>query len=155
MWARPQETTAPPDLELFTSSSSEDLYDYDDIWSDYRDDGRRGRALEGDRELLDSLPPDIFCDLVTSLDERCSEFSLLEIWDFREDVIATLTVEDILEAVNTLDKRFLVLSLVIGYQCVFSPWFFLDRNYTSDLGGITRNSSRHVVRMTTAMVTLS
>ena len=107
MWPRPQETTAPPDLELSTTTSiDEDLYDYDDIWSDYSDEGRRGRALEGDRELLASLPPGIFCDLVTSLDERCSEFSLLEIWDFREDVIATLTVEDILEAVNTLDRRF-------------------------------------------------
>ena len=33
-----------------------------------------------------------------------------------------------------------------------SPWFYSHRNYVDDLGGVTRNSTGHVVAATTVWV---
>ena len=79
---------------------------------------------------MDHLPRSIYCDLVSTLDKRCAELSLLEIWDFDGEIINNLSQQEILDAVNTLDK---------------SPWFFSKRNYLDDLSGLTRNSSGHVI----------
>ena len=56
-------------------------------------------------DYLSSLPPHIYCDLVTTIDKRCAETSLLEIWDFDKEIINNLTTQDILDAINTLDER--------------------------------------------------
>ena len=86
---------------------------------------------------MDNLPPEIYCDLVSTLDKRCAELSVLEIWGFHGDTINNLTQQQIIDAVNTLDK---------------SPWFFSGRNYVDDLSGITRNSTGHVVAAETVWV---
>ena len=40
--------------------------------------------------------------------ERCSEHSILEIWKYDEEVITGLTQQDIIDAVNTVEKRYVV-----------------------------------------------
>ena len=130
-----QTTTPKPLPEVMKNisvTSSEDIeedYDYDDIWAEYMDTGEHSNITRESRpaqlrispqqkslkskkedqqsssEFLSSLPRDIYCDLVTTLDTRCSEFSLLEIWDFDEEIIRSLSQEDILDAVNTLTER--------------------------------------------------
>ena len=92
---------------------------------------------ENNSDVLDNLPPEIYCDLVSTLDKRCAELSVLEIWGFHGDTINNLTQQQIIDAVNTLDK---------------SPWFFSGRNYVDDLSGITRNSTGHVVAAETVWV---
>ena len=66
-----------------------------------------GKKEEGrtNDDYLSSLPPHIYCDLVTTIDKRCAESSLLEIWDFDRDIINNLTTQDILDAINTLEER--------------------------------------------------
>ena len=51
-------------------------------------------------------------------------------WRFEKEFIETTTQQEILDAVNLLDK---------------SPWFGYDTNYTRLLGGVERNSSGHIV----------
>ena len=53
-----------------------------------------------------------------------------EMWRFEKDNIETTTEEEILAAVNLLDK---------------SPWFGYGTNYSRLLGGVERNSSGHIV----------
>ena len=62
-------------------------------------------AVAREDDYLSSLPPHIYCDLVTTIDKRCAETSLLEIWDFDRDIINNLTTQDILDAINTLEER--------------------------------------------------
>jgi len=81
-------------------------------------------------EVEDSLPRNIYCDLVTTLNEKCVLASLLEIWRYDEDLINTATTEEIVMAVNMLEK---------------SPWYGYDTDYSKLLGGITRNTSGHIV----------
>ena len=87
--------------------------------------------------MIEKLPANIYCDLVESLAERCGQHSLLEIWRYREDLIMTMTQQEILEAVNILET---------------SPWFGHTMNYTQLLGGVTRNSSGHIVSASTGLL---
>ena len=68
--------------------------------------------IESKSDFLGDLPPDIYCDLVETLDKRCAELSLLEIWDFDGDIIKNLTQQEIIDAVNTLDTRFIITIFV-------------------------------------------
>jgi len=79
---------------------------------------------------VDSLPPNIYCDLVTTLNSRCKQSSLLEIWQYKEDLINTATQQEIIDAVNLLEK---------------SPWYGYHKDFTETLGGITRNDTGHIV----------
>jgi len=117
-------------------------YDYDYIWSDYDykvpdeeehipepviriDFSKYGdKDDQEDDDLENDLPDDIYCDLVENLKEKCGEQNLLEIWRYREDLIASSTQQEIIDAVNLL---------------VSSPWYGHNTDYTSLLGGITRN----------------
>jgi len=139
-------TTAPTHVEDYESDS-----DYtDDIWDDYFDDVPEESEPVTNKSVtttavvpvekgdyVKDLPRGIYCDLVTTLDKRCFELSLLEIWDFDGEIIAGLTQQEILDAVNTLDM---------------SPWFFSKRNYSDDLGGIFRNSTGHIIGAKTTWV---
>ena len=87
--------------------------------------------------MIEKLPANIYCDLVESLAERCGQHSLLEIWRYREDLIMTMTQQEILDAVNILET---------------SPWFGHTMNYTQLLGGVTRNSSGHIVSASTGLL---
>ena len=77
-----------------------------------------------------SLPPDIYCDLVTTLTEKCIVTSLLEMWRYDEASIEAASQQQIIDAVNRLTR---------------SPWYGYDRDFGSLLGGIQRNSSGHIV----------
>ena len=53
-----------------------------------------------------------------------------EMWRFEKEHIETTTQQEILDAVNLLDK---------------SPWFGYGTNYSRLLGGVERNSTGHIV----------
>ena len=80
--------------------------------------------------VLDEIPDNIYCDLVRTLNEKCIQTSLLEIWKYREELINSATQQEILDAVNLLAR---------------SPWYGYDIDYSSLLGGIERNSTGHIV----------
>ena len=52
---------------------------------------------------------------MTTLKERCNEHSILEIWKYDEEVIRGLKQQDIIDAVNTVDKRSVV------YNTTYNP----------------------------------
>jgi len=152
------------DLPLTLNQSSEvsdDDDDYEDFWAgeydeyaDYEEtadkvekqrinfkkygkkDDKDGEASEHS-DTLDSLPDNIYCDLVVTLNSKCIKTSILEMWRYDEDLINTATQQEILDAVNLLEK---------------SPWYGYGTNYSNLLGGITRNSSGHVVAATVAQL---
>ena len=146
-------TTTTPLPTTTTRAVDPDADDYDDydIWDDYFDLPETNTTLststkspapakkDGNSDYLEHLPRDIYCDLVSTLDKRCAELSLLEIWDYDGEIINNLSQQEILDAVNTLDK---------------SPWFFSKRNYLDDLSGVTRNSSGQVVGAQTMWIQL-
>eukprot|EP00095_Tigriopus_kingsejongensis_P005354 maker-scaffold34_size539781-snap-gene-1.9 protein:Tk05354 transcript:maker-scaffold34_size539781-snap-gene-1.9-mRNA-1 annotation:"hypothetical protein DAPPUDRAFT_306990" len=84
----------------------------------------------------DTLSPQIYCDLVSTLDEKCLENSLLEIWRYSESRVKRLTQEEILYAVN---------------QVAESPWFGYRTDFSVYLGAIERNSSGHIVAAKSAL----
>ena len=152
------------DLPLTVNQSSkvsDDDDDYEDFWAgeydEYADyektadkvekqrinfkkygkkDDKDGKASEHS-DTLDSLPDNIYCDLVVTLNSKCIKTSILEMWRYDEDLINTATQQEILDAVNLLEK---------------SPWYGYGTNYSNLLGGITRNSSGHVVAATVAQL---
>jgi len=90
---------------------------------------QRNRSNAGE-DTLDKIPDNIYCDLVNTLNEKCLQTSLLEIWKYREELINSASQQEILDAVNLL---------------VRSPWYGYDVDYSNLLGGIMRNSSGHIV----------
>ena len=72
------------------------------------------------------------------LDWPCSmsvQTSLLEMWRYREDFVRSTTQEEILAAVNLLER---------------SPWYGYSSSYRHLLGGVTRNTTGHIVAARTA-----
>ena len=131
-------------------------YEYEeyDFWSDEYDEypedneivktvqrinflkyGNKSSNKEAALNTVDSLPDNIYCDLVTTLNEKCILTNLLEIWRYNEEHIRTATQQEIIDAVNLLTK---------------SPWFGYEADYEKFLGGIERNSSGHIVSAQTA-----
>jgi predicted RND superfamily exporter protein len=88
-------------------------------------------------DTVDNLPDNIYCDLVTTLNEKCILTNLLEIWRYDEEHIRTTTPQEIIDAVNLLTK---------------SPWFGYDVDYTKFLGGIERNTTGHIISARTAQM---
>jgi len=78
----------------------------------------------------DKVPTSIYCDIVNTLNEKCLEQNLLEIWRFSESLINTTTTEEILAAVNKLQ---------------ISPWFGHKTDFSQLLGGILRNGSGYII----------
>ena len=83
------------------------------------------------------LYPGDYCNIIQDLtEEKCMENSLLEIWsednygDETEELLDTITEEDIVNAVNTN-----TFSKVLGF----------DQDFTKYLGGVTKNASGHIV----------
>ena len=72
---------------------------------------------------MDKLPPSIYCDLIETLNDKCGEYSILEIWKYERAVIETLTDQDIVDAINTVTE---------------SPVFGYETNFTEYLGGVIR-----------------
>jgi len=99
--------------------------------------GNSTELVAGGEDIVDGLPYTIYCDLVTTLNSKCQEHSLLEIWRYDEELILTATQEEILDAVNRLTK---------------SPWYGYGANYSGNLGGIKYNSSGHIVGASTTQM---
>ena len=53
-----------------------------------------------------SLPPEIYCDLLETAADKCAEYSLLELWKFKEDKIRSLTQQ----GGNSIEKKICGLS---------------------------------------------
>eukprot|EP00092_Neocalanus_flemingeri_P026887 GFUD01029143.1.p1 GENE.GFUD01029143.1~~GFUD01029143.1.p1 ORF type:complete len:1040 (-),score=194.28 GFUD01029143.1:157-3276(-) len=123
--------------------NSEDYYE--DFYNEYLEDDE----LEETEERIDfmkyseqinisevgGVSKNAYCNIVTTLEEKCCQRSLLEIWRYSEDLIHSATQEEILDAVNLLAR---------------SPWLGHDVDYSRLLGGITRNTTGHIVGAKTA-----
>ena len=104
-----------------TYSPFDDYYYYDNDQLDQVviHDPVSESAVQDNVDIISDLPPDIYCDLVETLNDKCLESSILEIWKFNEDVIAKLSTQDILAAVNAINK---------------SPHYGYNFNYSTLLG---------------------
>jgi len=130
--------------------------DYYDFWADYEADledvdniekyetarinfSKFGVRSDNEEEegVEDDLPTSIYCDLVESLTDRCAGHSLLEIWRYQEELIKTTSQQEIIDGVNLLQS---------------SPWFSHTFDFSSLLGGVSRNRSGHLVSATTALM---
>ena len=144
--------------EIGNDDTTDNTYDYEeyDFWADeyneYDEDdeiittvqridfnkyGNKSSNKEAALDTVDSLPDNIYCDLVTTLNEKCILTNLLEIWRYNEEHIRTATQQEIIDAVNILTK---------------SPWFGYDVDYKKFLGGIERNASGHIISARTAQM---
>ena len=104
---------------------------------DFKKYSKSENISEENEEILDEIPDSIYCDLVTTLNEKCIQSSLLEIWKFKEDLINTATQQEIVDAVNLLAR---------------SPWYGYDVDFESLLGGIVLNSTGHIVSARTLKI---
>ena len=114
------------------------LYETERI--DFKKYGRRNRTKSAASDVADDLPRNVYCDLVTTLNSKCVMTSLLEMFRYDEDNIRTTSTQEILRAVNELER---------------SPWFGYDRDFSSLLGGINRNASGHIISAQTALMVWS
>merc|ERR1712088_645117 len=143
-------------IEPLTNSTDEDYDDeYYDIWEgEYDDDydyearvvtkqridfAKYGKKREEEKkeETTDSLPSDIYCDLVNTLNQKCILYTFLDAWRYDEDLILSASQQEILDVVNLLER---------------SPWFGYGTNYSSAMGGISRNATGHIVSAQTAQL---
>jgi len=130
----------------YTVDDEDDEY-IDDIWDDeyyeYTEDETTvttvdrinfdkygSKDVTNETDTLSQLPKSIYCDLVTTLNEKCAVHNLLEVWRFSPSLINTTTTQEIVNAVNRLQT---------------SPWFGHQVDFSQLLGGIRRNSSGHIV----------
>ena len=116
-----------------------DSYDYDLLW-DYEVIQDNNITESGDIPTIktwekyvnykakadEDLPPNIYCDVIQTLNENCLERSLLEIWQYDVEQIDSLTHQEILDAINTLRV---------------SPQFAFDFDFRNLLGGVKKNST--------------
>jgi hypothetical protein len=56
-------------------------------------------------EAIVDLEAEIFCDSYNKLDKVCIQDNLMAMWNLDSDVIGSLTVEDILRALNRTSIR--------------------------------------------------
>ena len=91
------------------------------------------------RSTYRELPHNVYCELIGSFESQCLEQSLLEIWMYNERIINKLTQQDIINAVNVLDR---------------SPYFGFKYSYAELLGSIERNQTGHIVSATAALYNL-
>jgi len=136
-------------ISVSDDEDHDDDYSYDEsygIWDDaYYDNepiattkerinfvkyGKKSVKTVSSSDTLDNIPKSIYCDLVTTLSEKCVTHSLLEIWRFSEDLISSVTTQEILDAVNWVET---------------SPWFGHQADFSQLLGGIKRNSTGQIV----------
>ncbi len=139
--------------------------DYNGDYDHADEDAQLGKAKAGDDkqegesadDLANSLPPEIYCDLVTTLSDKCLENNLLEMWQFDPKVIEKLTQQDIINAVNLMEERSEIRPSLVAHNnihhiCVCSPYYGYKFNFSTYLGAIERNSTGHIV---SAKATLS
>lgn len=76
------------------------------------------------------LDPKQYCGIIESFEKICYMQNVLELWEFREDVIENLSNDDIARTIDTVN-----VSPVTGHTF----------NYTSLLGEIKRNSTGNII----------
>ena len=77
--------------ETTASNETKKDEDYDYDYTNFYGDGE-GIIEEGEgNDTIDDLPREIYCDIVETLEDKCGEYTLLEIWKYDEAVIANLT----------------------------------------------------------------
>ena len=93
-------------------------------------------------------------------------YTFLDAWRYDEDLILSASQQEILDAVNLLERRctYFFPSAKTLYACMnscepkerqillSSPWFGYGTNYSSAMGGISRNATGHIVGATTAQL---
>ena len=142
---------------LGNANKAESEYDYDYNYDYYHDEYNtelpttevkecdevrnfNGSVFEDlQRSTYKELPHNVYCELIGSFESQCLEQSLLEIWMYNERIINKLTQQDIINAVNVLDR---------------SPYFGFKYNYAELLGSIERNQTGHIVSATAALYNL-
>lgn len=82
------------------------------------------------------LNPILYCGLINNLPLGCMTQNILELWKFDDVRIGELTKEDILRSLNTTK---------------ISPTSGHDTDFVQLLGGVTRNSSGHIVSATSML----
>lgn len=108
-------------------------FDFDD---DLFDEDLSARAIEKPPKPFDpsvDLNPTIYCGIIENLPMGCLMQNILEIWNFDENIIANLTKEDIINALNVT-----TISASSGHES----------DFVSLLGGIKRNSTGHIISAT-------
>lgn len=96
------------------------------------------RIMEGDpskdngteKDMSLSLDPALYCSFIEVMKEECYEKSILDLWDYNEDIIANLTEDDIIRAINSYDPK-----TILGRF----------KNYEHLLGDIVRNETGHII----------
>ena len=133
-----ENTVAPNPGDSADNQEFEDYFNFYGTGQGERDDyvdpkltGQKKESQGADDDKLDGLPRGVYCDIVETLEDKCGEFSLLELWKYDEDVISKLSQQDIINAINTVDE-----SPVLGYAT----------NYTNYFGEAEYNTSGHLVR---------
>ena len=115
------------------------LYETERI--DFKRYGRRQNSSKSAAsDVANDLPRNVYCDLVTTLNSKCVLTSLLEMFRYDENNVKTTNTEEILQAVNDLER---------------SPWYGYDRDFSSLLGGLKRNASGHIISAQTALMVWS
>ena len=112
----------------------------DDFMEDFFDDTESIQINTNSSTAFDpsiAFYPDIYCPIVEAMPQACFERSLLEIWgdqgeysNAMEQKIASLTQQDVIDAVNEADM---------------SGIFLTQENFTHFLSGVQRNSTGHII----------
>ncbi len=56
-----------------------------------------------------SVSPSLMCSLLKNAPDVCFEQSILELWNFTPEKISALTKQDIVDSVNSANKRYCML----------------------------------------------
>ena len=90
---QPDEDTGQQSLEEAITIFYPQYDDYTNFYdTDKNDSNLEPGYISEDREdTLENLPKEVYCDIVETLEEKCGEYSILEIWKYDADVISNLT----------------------------------------------------------------
>ena len=99
----------PASSHLIESRSAPDEDDYDyykDYYADLEIQNTTMDSKDTDVHKMHGLPSTVYCDLVESMRTTCGIYTVLELWNFDEGVIANLTKEQIVSDVNNVKFRY-------------------------------------------------
>jgi hypothetical protein len=92
---RRKRQTGEDDATIATANETENVYESDyDYFNFYIGDVVEEEEKEEDHvkdDDDDDLPPEVYCDIVETLNDKCGEYSLLEIWNYDEERIKKLS----------------------------------------------------------------
>lgn len=86
--------------------------------------------VEGTIDVVSLAPTSLYCTIYNRLERSCYMRSILDIWKYDSNVIRNLTIENVLDSINTI---------------TISPSLGHDMNYTQLLGDIIRDDDGRIV----------